>query len=217
LDLNCGPLEYRLNINAYWDYYLDLRVNCLGLNLYENSWNWYLGCCPSYSNQLLSLSQQITPQLKLDEPLEVSEPEINDGQIKLGLNDNSGLSTVNLFYSTDKFDWKPITMTNEGGTFLARPLNEVETETTVYYYIKAVDGDNDEYLLDNNGLYYSYTVQPKPEQEQNLDDQNYETHETNVVEKIFGNGRQLILMGTIIGILILVVVLVTAVIRKKEK
>lgn len=215
LDFNCGPLQYRLNVNADWRYYLDLKVNCLGLNLYENSWNWYLGSCPSYSSQLYSVSQQITPNLKLDEPMQITEPEITDGEINFGLYDNAGVSTVNLLYSTDKIDWKTISLTNNGECFSAAPINEVESLTTVYYYIEAIDGDNDQYVLDNNGFYYSYILEPKPQQEKNSDSQNpLET----IVETISGcNDNNLIIFLTIFGVAIISIVLVAVVIKKRRK
>ena len=203
LELNCGPLEYRLNVNADWNYYLDLQINCLGLNLYENSWNWYLGCCPSISNQLFSVTQQISPNLKLDEPLEVGELEINDGQVKVGLNDNSGLSTVNLLYSTDKHDWQTIAMSNEGKNFLVRPINEVETATTVYYYIEVMDGDNDDYRLDNNGLYYSYSLEPPPE--------------TNFLDSITQDNNKLMMIGIVTGAFVLLLIVIVVAIRKRPK
>jgi hypothetical protein len=141
--------------------------------------------------------------LKLDEPLEVGGIEINGGQVKVGLNDNSGLSTVNLLYSTDKSDWQTIAMSNEGENFLVRPINEVETVTTVYYYIEAMDGDNDAYRLDNNGLYYSYILEPPPE--------------TNFLDSITRDNNKLMMIGIVTGAFILLLIVIVVAIRKRPK
>lgn len=162
MNINYGPLNYRFSFNNYWQYYLDLNLNFLGLNLYQNSWTWNLGAFPSLFTDIPSSSGQIALNIKLDEPFRASTPAVSDGDVSITATDASGISNLILVYSTDGVNWARTNMNNQGDTFSAKPINTVQTTTTVTYYFEATDGDNDHYLIDNNGQKYSYALTPPP-------------------------------------------------------
>jgi hypothetical protein len=160
--INYGPVNYRLSFNNYWQYYLDLNLNFLGLNLYQNSWNWNLGTFPSLFTDIPTNSGQISLNIKLDEPLRASTPAVTDGDVSITATDASGISNLALIYSTDGVNWQRTNMNNQRDIFSAKPISSVQTTTNVQYYFEATDGDNDHYLIDNNGQKFSYTITPPP-------------------------------------------------------
>ena len=159
--LNYGPLEYRLSFLTDWSYYMDLDLDFLGIAFIDEHWNWNLGAFPTLSTGLPATTAQISCDVKLDEPLDASTPDITDGDVKISLSDGSGISDAYLFYSTDKVSWQQIQMNYDGTSYEVKPIDSVEAPTTVYYYVEATDGDDDKYRIDNNGLYFNYNLEPK--------------------------------------------------------
>lgn len=162
VNINYGPLEYRLSVVNSWEYYLSLDLDFLNLDLYANTWSWNLGTFPNLSTEALARTNTISCNIKLDQPLSADEPTVNNGDISLWLSDASGLSDVTLVYSTDRASWERTNMISHGESYTAKPIMSVREETTVYYYFIATDGDNDVYQIDNNGAYYSYSLSPEP-------------------------------------------------------
>jgi hypothetical protein len=159
--LNYGPLVYRLSLTNNWNYYLDLDIDFLSLNIYQNSWSWNLGTFPSFSKEVSASTSQISCSAKLDEPLHATRSESNNGELSIGISDGSGVSNVALLYSTDKVSWERMDIQAQGGQYKAKPISSVQQDTTVYYFFEATDGDNDVYRIDNNGVYYTYLLKPE--------------------------------------------------------
>lgn len=161
LSVGLNPLKYILIFDIDWSYYLDIDIDALGLDIYDNSWYWDLGTFPTISSRDSVISRQVSFDVKLDEPTEVNSLNANNGEIVVDLTDTSGFSSVNLLYSEDKSSWHKTEMTAQGTNYVVKPVSSVQEETTLYYYIEAIDGDNDLYRIDNNGAYYSCTIKPE--------------------------------------------------------
>jgi hypothetical protein len=100
-----------------------------------------------------------------------SDPE----NIWTQVSDQSGLSSVNLEYSTDKSTWNSIKMTPLIGSYLnGQDILQIQSTigdiynatvppqnggTTIFYRIRATDRLGNPTLQDNNGIDFSYTVQ----------------------------------------------------------
>ena len=204
LTFNLGPLDYRLSFNNDWTYYIDLDVDFLNVDIYQNSWFWDLGTMPSLSTNVAAVTRQIGCSVKLDEPIQASAPQVNNGEVSIQVNDNSGVSNVRLAYSTDRKSWERTNMISKGDIYVSTPISSVNQDTTVYYYFEATDGDNDLYTIDNNGVYYSYLMKPE---------------ETSFLDWInFGNGTSSLFLIMVVVIIVIIVVGITiSFIVKKRK
>jgi hypothetical protein len=202
LNLNFGSLDYQLSFDNNWEYYIDLDIDFLGLNLYQNTWTWDLGEFPNLSTSISANTPQINCFVKLDEPIQASTPQTDKGEVSITASDPSGISNIALYYSTDRTNWAYSNMMSNGDHFVARPIDSVQQSTTVYYYFEASDGDGDLYKIDNNAQYYSYNLEPPP---QNIQD-------------IFSTGGSSIgLMIVIIGIILAIVTFVLLIKGRNKK
>jgi len=161
ITFNIGPLDYRVSFNSDWTYYLNVDVDFLNVDVYQNSWSCNLGTMPNLSTNVATVTREIGCSVKLDEPIHATAPQVNNGKISIQVNDNSGISNVRLVYSTDRISWERTNMIAQGETYVATLISSVKQYTTVYYYFEATDGDNDVYTIDNNGVYYSYLMEPE--------------------------------------------------------
>lgn len=203
--VNYGPLEYRLSFFNDWSYYLDLDLDFLGIEFVDEHHNWRLGTFPTLSTGIPAITNQITCDVIIDEPLEASPPEVNDGTIELILSDNSGISNVTLLYSTDKANWQQISMTPDGNQYNSKPIESVDRSTTVYYYVDVSDGDYDIYTIDNNGLYFNYNLEPEIDQSSPIE------WISNVV---LDSSNEAII---IISVILLIIICVALIIIKKKR
>ncbi|MCW4047248.1 MAG: hypothetical protein NWE99_06765 [Candidatus Bathyarchaeota archaeon] len=139
ININLGPLDYRLFFTNNWMYYLDLDIDFLNVNVYENSWTCELGTMPELSTNVAATTRQIGCTIKLDEPIHANAPQVNNGKISILVNDNSGISNIALVYSTDRTSWATASMISQGDIYVATPISSVEQDTTIYYYFEATD------------------------------------------------------------------------------
>ncbi len=160
INFRLDPLEYAISFASDWTYYFDVDIDFLSLDVYHNSWSWNLGTTRTPLTKASSATERIICNTKLDDPVHVTSIQESNGEISIGASDNSGISNVEVAYSTDTKSWSKIRMTTQGDLYKVTPINSVEQDTTVYYYLAVTDGDNDTYVIDNNGTYYSYLMEP---------------------------------------------------------
>jgi hypothetical protein len=159
-----SPISFSYLFDVGWQYYFDINVGLLGFSLYQDEWTFdiFRGPCVNWDSQPIQTSLEIAS--KIDEPMQVTEPSVNDGSIALDLNDPSGISEVALYYSLDKVIWNSTTLSRTlaqtGTTYSQRPMSSVLEDTVVYYYLKATDGDGDPYYIGTAANCYNFTLKP---------------------------------------------------------
>lgn len=154
-----SPVSFSYLFDVGWQYYFDIDISLLGRSLWQHIWTFdiYRGPCVNWDSQPVQTSLEIVS--KIDEPLQATEPSVNDGEIAVDLRDKSGISEVALYYSLDRVSWNSTTVSLETGTsYSQRPISSVSEDTVVYYYLKALDGDGDPYYIGTAGSCYNYTL-----------------------------------------------------------
>jgi hypothetical protein len=156
-----SPISFSYLFDVGWQYYFDINVGLLGLSLYQHEWTFdiFRGPCANWDSQLIQTSLEIDS--KIDEPMQATEPSVNDGSIGVDLNDPSGISEGTLYYSLDKVFWNSTILSQETRTtYSQRPISSVLEDTVVYYYLKAMDGDGDPYYIGTAANCYNFTLKP---------------------------------------------------------
>lgn len=202
IDFSLDPIEYALSFTSDWTYYLDVDIDFLSLDVYHNSWSCNLGTSTIPLTKATSATRYVACTAKLDEPVHVTSVEEKDGEISMEANDNSGISNVEIAYSTDLRSWSRMKMIAIDALYRAMPILSVEQDTTVYYYLVVTDGDNDTYSVGSNENYYTYLMKT------NNSNSDWINNSAN---------RSLMLLATIVAVLLALALTVTAFIRKKSR
>jgi hypothetical protein len=152
--IDFNPISFSYLFDVGWQYYFELA-----LGPWQHTWTFDIcrGPCINWNSQQLQTSLEISP--KMDEPLQATEPTVNDGMIAIDLQDKSGISEATLYYSLDRVSWNSTTVSSEPGTsYSQRPISSVSEDTVVYYYLKIFDGDGDPYCIGTANNCYNYTL-----------------------------------------------------------
>jgi len=157
-----SPITFFYSFKTDWQYYFDVDVKLLKVNIYQNTWLFDLFTYPAVQWDSSVVKQAMPFSLRVDEPPQATRPSDEYGKVAITLHDKSGISEVIMYYSTDRSNWENTLMEKTGEIYSVAPIEEVSEEITVYYYMHVKDGDEDFYKIDNMGNYYSYTLKPQP-------------------------------------------------------
>lgn len=157
-----SPVSFVYSFDADWQYYIDVNIDFLNVDIYENEWLFDLFSFPSIERDSEAVKQSVSFSTRIDEPLKATFPRIDGEEISIQLSDNSGVLESVVHYSTDRSYWKEALMSRVGETYSATPIKEVSKETKIYYIVKAKDGDGDSYTIDDKRNYFYYTLKPQP-------------------------------------------------------
>jgi len=154
-----SPISFSYKFDVNWQYYLEINIGFLGLSLIYNNWTYdiYEGPSINWDSQPISTSLEIIS--RIDEPLQATEPSVNDDKIAMYMIDKSGISEAVVYYSLDKVNWNSQTLIQDSGTLYSqKPISDVSQDTIVFYYVKALDGQGDPYYIGTAGNCYNYTL-----------------------------------------------------------
>lgn len=166
--VHLSPFSFVYSFDVDWQYYINVNVDVLGVNIYDNEWLFDLFSFPSIESNSEAVEQSVSFSTRIDEPLKATAPSIDNGEISIQLSDDSGISESVVHYSTDRSYWKEAPTSRAGETYSATPISEVSQETKIYYNVKAKDGDGDSYTIDDGGDYFQYTIKPRARSPTNL-------------------------------------------------